>query len=258
MQLYKNKYIEFLYPFFSTSIILLVWWLINIAGIVNPLCIPRIGDTFLVFFKLLCQSSTYNNLWLTAFRALTGLMLSVCIGVPFGIVLARIPWLFKFFELPIEFFRSIPASALFPLFILFFGIGDGAKISVVFYACSLILLINSFYGALPSQEKTDRINMLKSFGSNKYQIIIYAVVRDAMPNISSGIRICLSYSFALVVVTEMFLGANEGLGKMIYDYYLQYRIPEMYASIIILGLTGFIVNQVYMVFERKYIFWTPK
>ena len=122
----------------------------------------------------------------------------------------------------------------------------------------MILLINSFYGALPSQEKTDRINMLKSFGSNKYQIIIYAVVRDAMPNISSGIRICLSYSFALVVVTEMFLGANEGLGKMIYDYYLQYRIPEMYASIIILGLTGFIVNQVYMVFERKYIFWTPK
>ncbi|MBI5371270.1 MAG: ABC transporter permease [Sphingobacteriales bacterium] len=258
MQPYKRKNTRALYPLISISIILLIWWLINVLGLVNPLFIPKIGDTFSRFFDLLGKGSTYNNLWLTSFRALLGLFLAILVGVPAGLILARKKWLFKFVELPIEFFRSVPASALFPLFILFFGIGDAAKVSVVFYACSLILLINSFYGALPNQEKTDRINMLKTFGANRYQVFMYAVVRDAMPNISAGIRVCLSYSFALVVVTEMFLGANEGLGKMIYDYYLQYRIPEMYASIILLGLTGFIVNQLYIYFERKYIFWSAK
>lgn len=245
-------------PFISIAVILLIWWLINLFQLVNPLFIPHISDTFVCLKKLLGNGSMYHSLSLTAFRALFGLLLAVAVGVPAGLVLARIPWLFKFFELPIEFFRSIPASALFPLFILFFGIGDASKVGVVFYACSLILLINSFYGALPNQEKTDRINMLKTFGASNYQIFTYAIIRDALPNISAGIRVCLSYSFALVVVTEMFLGANDGLGKMIYDYYLQYRIPEMYATIIILGLTGFLINQFYIYFEKKYIFWTPK
>lgn len=258
MRPYQKKSIRILYPLISISLILLIWWIINVLGLVNPLFIPKIGHTFSRFFDLLSKASTYNNLWLTSFRALLGLLLAILVGVPAGLILARKKWLFKFFELPIEFFRSVPASALFPLFILFFGIGDAAKVGVVFYACSLILLINSFYGALPNQEKTDRINMLKTFGANRYQVFMYAVVRDAMPNISAGVRVCLSYSFALVVVTEMFLGANEGLGKMIYDYYLQYRIPEMYATIIILGLTGFLVNQLYIYFEKKYIFWVPK
>lgn len=121
-----------------------------------------------------------------------------------------------------------------------------------------MLLVNSFYGALPTQEKIERIKMLQSFGANRYQVFCLSVVRDAMPNISAGIRVCLSYALALVVVTEMFLGANDGLGKMIYDYYLQYRISEMYAVIIILGFTGFIINQLYLLFEREYIFWSPK
>lgn len=97
--------------------------------------------------------------------------------------------------------------------------------------------------------------MLRTFGATNIQIFFYAVIRDATPNISAGIRICLSYSFALVVLTEMFLSGNDGLGKMIYDYYLQYRIPEMYATIIILGLTGFFINQLYVFIENKLIFW---
>lgn len=186
------------------------------------------------------------------------MILSIIIGVPAGLIFARVNWLFKYLEFPIEFFRAVPSSALFPLFILIFGIGNASKIGIVFYACSLILLINSFYGALPTQEKLDRINMLKSFNANKYQVFFYAIVRDAIPNISAGIRVCLSYSLALVVVTEMFLGANDGLGKMIYDFYLQYRIPEMYAVIILIGIVGFLINQLYIYFEKKYIFWSPK
>jgi len=242
----------------SIIILLFAWWLISIFELVNPLFVPDIKKTGVIFISLFENLETFQNLGITFYRSFSGLFLSVLIGVPVGLILARLKWLFKFMEFPIEFFRAVPSSALFPLFILIFGIGDASKIAIVFYACSLILLINSFYGALPTQEKLDRINMLKSFGANKYQVFFYAVVRDAIPNISAGIRVCLSYSLALVVVTEMFLGANDGLGKMIYDFYLQYRIPEMYAVIIILGIAGFLINQLYIYFERKFIFWSPK
>jgi NitT/TauT family transport system permease protein len=137
-------------------------------------------------------------------------------------------------------------------------LGDGSKIAVAFYACTLILVVSSYYGVLPTPEKQVRIDTLRIFGANQFQIFRIAVLRDALPNIFAGFRVCLSYSFALVVVTEMLLGANTGLGRMIYDYYLQYRISNMYAVIIILGVFGFAVNQIYLLVEKKYLFWTDR
>lgn len=258
MKRYNNRNLRYIFPLISILSILLVWWFINLFKLANPLFIPEIGKTSIAFINLFNNQYTYQSLALTFYRSFSGLLLSILIGVPAGLAFAKLTRLFKFLEFPIEFFRAVPSSALFPLFILIFGIGNASKIGIVFYACSLILLINSFYGALPTQEKLDRINMLKSFGANKFQVFIYAIIRDAIPNISAGIRVCLSYSLALVVVTEMFLGANDGIGKMIYDYYLQYRIPDMYAVIILLGIVGFLINQLYIYFEKKYIFWSPK
>lgn len=252
------KHKGLIYSFTSIAILLLVWRLINIFQLVNPLFIPDVTDTFTKVFKLLSEKPTYQSIGITLYRAFTGLFLAILLGIPMGLLLARIKWLYDFLKVPIEFFRAVPSSALFPLFVLFFGIGDASKISVVFYACSLILIINAYYGALQTQEKLERINMLKSFGATNQQLLKHTVFQDALPNISAGLRVCLSYSFALVVVTEMFLGANSGLGRMIYDYYLQYRIPEMYASIIILGVLGFFINQIYIYIENKHLYWIKK
>lgn len=247
-----------IYSIASVAILLTVWWLINVLNLVNPLFVPSLKETFAKFFTFLGNGNTYENIGITLYRAFVGLILASIVGIPVGLLLARIKWLYDFFKVPIEFFRAVPSSALFPLFVLIFGIGDASKISVVFYACSLILVINAYYGALETQEKLERINMLRSFGANKIQLLKHTIFQDALPSISAGLRVCLSYSFALVVVTEMFLGANNGIGRMIYDFYLQYRIPDMYATIIILGMIGFLINQVYIYFENKYLYWVKK
>lgn len=250
------KFKKVTYPLLTILAFFAFWMVISSWDLVNPLFLPSPKETLSSLVSLLKLPATYYSLLYTSLRALLGLLLALIVGIPFGLILAKVRWLHHFFELPIEFFRAIPSSALFPLFILFFGIGDASKVAVVFYACSLIIIINAYYGALPNQDKKDRINMLKTLGATKYQILVHAVLKDAIPNISAGIRVCISFAFALVVVTEMFLSANEGLGKMIYDFYLQYRISDMYASIIILGLTGFVINQLYILFERNYIFWS--
>ncbi|MCK9400531.1 MAG: ABC transporter permease [Bacteroidales bacterium] len=257
MQIFSKKNISnYSKTLLSILVIIVIWSGIGYFKIVNALFIPKIDDTFISAKHLLYDKTTYISLGFTVYRAIAGLLIAIAFGVPAGLIFGRINWIYKYFELPIEFFRAIPSSALFPLFILFFGIGNASKIGVVFYACSLIMLVNSYYGALPNQEKLDRINMLRSFGASNLQIFTFAICRDALPGISAGIRVCLSLSFVLVVVTEMFLSANEGIGKMIYDYYLQYRIPEMYATIIILGITGFVTNRIYILLEKKFLPWS--
>ena len=104
--------------------------------------------------------------------------------------------------------------------------------------------------------KDNGLNVYSVFNTlTQLKIFSKVIFRDALPNISSGIRISISLAFVLVVVTEMFLSANNGLGKMIYDVYLQYRIPEMYALILILGFVGFSFNKLYILLESKYLFW---
>lgn len=242
---------SYIRPLCTAIVLLFAWWLISATGLVNPLFLPSINSSAKALAELLLEPDIYLDAIATTYRALMGLILSTLVAVPLGLILGRSPKLYEFIELPTDFFRSIPSSALFFLFILFFGIGDMSKVAIVFYGCSLILLVNAVYGAKPTREKQDRINMLRSFGANQWQVFHMAVLRDALPNIAAGFRVCVSLSLVLVVVTEMFLSATRGLGRRIYDLYLAYNIPEMYAVIIILGLLGFGANKLALLFERR-------
>ena len=244
-------------PAATLAVILCLWWALTTFGRVNPLFLPGLGQVGQAFSTLLAESGTYSDVFATTYRAMLGLLLSVLVAVPLGLLFGRKPRLYEYFELPTDFFRSIPSSALFFLFILLFGIGDTSKVAVVFYGCSLILLVNAVYGARPNREKLDRINMLRSFGATNWQIFHLAVLPDALPHIAAGIRVCASLSLVLVIVTEMFLGASSGLGKVIYDAYLAYRIPQMYAVIILLGFLGFALNRLCLLLERRATFWQP-
>lgn len=244
-------------PLATIIFVVTLWWLASTLGWMSPLFLPSIPAVSKATINLLSGENIYRDALATIYRASAGLFLSSLLGVPLGLFFGLFPNLYRFFDMPVDFLRSIPSSALFFLFILFFGLGDAAKIAVVVYGCSLILLVNTIYGTRPNREKVDRINMLRSFKASSWQIFYLSVLRDALPSIIAGIRICVSLSLVLVVVTEMFLSANDGLGKRIYDLYLTYRIPEMYAVLILLGLIGFGANKVALLLERRLSFWTP-
>ncbi len=257
MQKNNSPASSYTHPLITVVVALAIWWASSAAGWINPLFLPTLGSFGKAFINLLSGPDIYLDSVATSYRALLGLLLSSVVAIPLGLFFGRFPKFYQFVELPTDFFRSIPSSALFFLLVLFFGIGDLSKIAVVFYGCSLILLINTVYGARPTREKRDRIKMLQSFGATPRQIFHLAVFRDALPHIAAGMRVCISLSLVLVIVTEMFLSATRGLGRQIYDFYLAYRIPEMYAAIAFLGLIGFGANKLFVLFERKAIFWLP-
>lgn len=252
----NSKYSSYARPATTIAGVLILWWALTAFEVINPLFLPPLGKVGLALSEL-SATGIYWDAFTTTYRAVLGLVISVLVAVPVGLIMGRNASLYQYIELPADFFRSIPSSALFFLFILIFGIGDASKIAVVFYGCSLILLVNAVYGARPTREKQDRINMLRSFGATNWQIFRLAVIPDALPHIAAGIRVCASLSLVLVIVTEMFLGASSGLGKVIYDAYLAYRIPQMYVVIIVLGLLGFAINKFCVLLERRATFWQP-
>ncbi|HEV3072902.1 MAG TPA: ABC transporter permease subunit, partial [Thermoanaerobaculia bacterium] len=156
--------------------VLLAWWAVTEYRLVNPLFVPRLAVFLRTLLKELGTPETYVHLWFTTYRATAGLLASIIVGVPLGLLLGRFRTLYRYLEIPIDFFRSVPSSALFFLFILFFGIGDLAKIAVVFYGCSLIMMLNTIYGVRPTREKQERINMLISCGAKRWQLFYLCIL----------------------------------------------------------------------------------
>jgi ABC-type nitrate/sulfonate/bicarbonate transport system permease component len=246
-----------LYPLLGPLLLLLTWFVLTSLGIVSPIILPNplsVGGALVSL--LVSERSLWPHIGLTVYRTLLSFTLAFMLGVPLGLFMGYIPVIYRTFEFLVDFFRSIPPIALFPLFLLVLGFGELSKLGVSFYGCSLVIIISSVYGVLnaPALRRT----VGKVYGFSRWQIFWKIVLPDALPQVFVGMRTALSLALVLTMVVEMFFGSNNGLGKKIYDYHLLFDIPEMYAVIIITGAIGYLLNQGFLFLEKHIIHWADK
>jgi len=214
------------------------------------------SEIILAFYNDMANSILLNHSFYTLFRTLIGFILGSLLGVISGLLLGKFKSLYSFLSAYIEFFRSIPVLSLFPLFLLFFGIGDISKIMIATWSSFFIVVIPTIYGVTHIPQI--KITAAKLLGANKKQEFYHIILPAALPEILAGLRIGISISLIAVVVTEMFTGTKNGIGKYIYDAGLIYEIDKLYAGIALAGFIGLIVNKSFLYFENKYVHWKNK
>jgi len=190
------------------------------------------------------------------YRMVLGFGLGAAIGIPIGLLMGRSDKVYRSLEFLVDFFRSIPVTALFPLFLVIFGIGDLAKCSIVAWSTGLIILVNTVYG-VKSAKKT-RIMVAQTMGASNLETFTKVIFFEGVPHIVAGLRTSLSMALIVVIVTEMFMGTESGIGRRIFDASVTYRTPEMYSAIICAGLLGFLLNKIFVFAETKLIHWRGK
>lgn len=238
---------------FVPIVLIAAWWLTVTLGVANPLFLPSPVEVFKTLGIMIAKNQFTLDAAMTLWRTIAGFLLSSVIGLGLGMVLGIDRRVYGYFEFIVDFLRSVPATALFPLFILFFGVGDLAKVTVVVFSCSLIILINTAYGVMNSRKT--RLLMIRMYGATRYQRFTKVVLPEALPQVFVGLRTAVSIALILVVVTEMFIGTTVGLGYRIYNAQLVYRTPEMYASIFLTGIIGYALNQCFAVVETRLVHW---
>jgi long-chain acyl-CoA synthetase len=251
-KIFLSDHIKLLGPLILVSL----WFLVTATGMVDPFFLPspvKVGEQLIV---LLSQTATYEHLFMTFYRMMIGYFIAVAIGVPLGVILGYWEKVYESVEFIIDFFRSFPATAMFPLFMLAFGIGDGSKIGLVVFGCSLLIVVNTTYG-VRSCSRTRKMAAQTMKASEAY-IMAKVIFPEALPQIFGGLRLALSLSLIIIVVLEMFIGTRRGLGYLIYNAHMTYQISEMYAFIVMAGLIGYFINQGFVKFEKKLIHWSGK
>lgn len=235
-------------------VIILSWFIIASLKFISPLFLPTPIEVFLETITLFISGGILSDILYTLYRTFFGFVIACLVGIPVGLLMGYYDKIYYSLEFVVEFFRNIPATALFPLFLLFFGIGDQSKIALTAWAASLVLIINSMYGVYLGKKL--RIKAAKTMQINGFNLFKKIIFPEALPQIFNGMRIAISLSLIIVVVTEMFIGTNFGLGFRIINAQLVYKIPEMYSIIFLTGIFGFLMNKGLILVERKVVHWT--
>lgn len=242
-----------LHNYIAIIIFLLAWQILPTLGLVNQIFIPT-PTTILAEMWTLCLDGTlqYNTL-VSLWRVFAGFGIAILVALPLGFLLGGF---FKNFEKAVNPLLQLLSQAnpftLFPIFIVFLGIGELSKISIIYWVSQWPIMLNTITGI--SNVDPVLVKMAKSSGLGKVAIFTKVLIPASLPTVFTGIRMGAVFAFFMLIGAEM-LGSTSGLGHMIMQAQMVMQIPKMWAGIVTVAILGYIVNYVLMYLEKRVSTW---
>jgi len=233
-------------------IILAGWEMAPRIGLVSNDILPPFSIVLVKLGELLSSGELMEDLFISLERAFGGFALSVVVAVPLGFLLAWSEKAERILDPLLQLFRNTAALALYPLFILIFGLGESSKVVIIFWGAVWPVLINTIEGVREVDPLL--IKSARSMGASKPVLFFRVILPAAFPTIFTGIRLSASRSIIILVAAEM-MGASRGLGHLVFFSEANLQIAEMYCGILALIMLGVLVNYILVAFEKHITRW---
>jgi len=232
---------------------LLIWQAATTFGPLVGGSLPTALQAIWSLGDILAEPDTWAAIGKTVYMALTGLAISICLGIPVGVLIGLSSVAFKSSKLVFDFFKVIPPIVIIPIVILVFGPTAEMGIFLVVFATFFMLAAQAAYGV----RDTDPVllDTMKCYGLGKFDQIIYARIPGALPFIAIGIRISVAASMIVAVVAGL-IGGAPSLGREMLLYQSSGQPGKTFATVLVFGLLGLAFARSWSFLERKMIFWT--
>lgn len=234
------------------AIFLALWELLPSWRVIDPSFLPPASAVAGALVGMILSGTLFANILISLERSIGGFGLALLIGVPLGLLMGWYKLLESFVDPILQLFRNVSSLAIYPVFILFLGLGEESKVAVIFLAAFWPILLNTIAGVKNVDPLL--IKSARSMALSNYAIFRKVVLPYAVPSIASGIRLSASISIVLLVAAEM-IGAKSGLGFLIINSQYNFMIPEMYAAIVTLAVLGLGLNYALVWMEKKATSW---
>jgi NitT/TauT family transport system permease protein len=236
--------------------LLVLWVVLSRSGLIKQGYLPtpeELGSTFVDLVKNGYQGKPlWEHIGVSLFRTLTGFALGVVFGVPVGLLAGYSRRAGAMISPIMAFIRPIPPIAFIPMAVLYFGLGETGKIVLIFFVSFNYVQANAQAGAANFPIAYRRA--AESIGLTRAQTFYRIVLPGALPQIFTGLKVALALSWAVVVAAEL-VGAQSGLGFMISDAALLFRIPVVFIGIALIGAIGLILNFSLNLIEHRIVHW---
>ena len=243
-------------PFIGPIVLFIVWDLVVRLGFIKPILLPTPADTLVALVTGLAGGPLLTDFAVTVWRTVQAFLIAAVIGVPLGVLLGSNERLYRSVEFLIDFFRSTPSSALIPLFLLIFGVSDVNKVAIAAFGAFLIVIFNSAYGVINARKQ--RVMAARVMGASRWRVFKDVLIWESLQPSFVGLRSAVSMALVIVIVAEMFIGSDAGLGNRIINAQQVLNVKSMYAAILAAGALGYALNILFLVAERRIVHWSGR
>jgi NitT/TauT family transport system permease protein len=179
--------------------------------------------------------SLVENSKVTLLESVTGLALSIVIGIPLAIAIVSLPWFERIVYPFLVASQAVPKVALAPVLVVWLGFGLWPKVLIAFFIAFFPIVVNTVVGM--SRTPRDMIHLMRSLGASWLQILLRVQLPSASPYIFAGIKVAAAFAVVGAIVGE-FIAANSGLGYLQLVADNNFQIPLLFATLVMLSLMG--------------------
>lgn len=230
-----------------------LWEAVVRGGLLNPVLLPAPTVIVRHLSAIVAGGSFAAPLGHTLYLLGVAYVIGCVLAVGLGLLMGRSRIVYGLFEPLVEVLRPLPKPALLPPLILFLGLGDLMKLTVIALGVFFPVLVNTIQGVRGIDPVM--LDAARTFQHGRAATLFKVVLPGSLPLIFSGMRIALGIGLVLVVIAEMMAGTG-GIGYLIIDMQRSFRIPDMYAWIVILAVLGYGLNEAFIRVERRSIHWS--
>lgn len=237
------------------ALVILLWYAIAFSGLIKPGLVPTPGQVAVRFWGLLTKARLPTDMWMSTQRVFLGVTMGIVLAVPVGFVLGWYRQVRGFVDPLINFFRALPPIALIPLVIVYFGIGEFAKIVILFYASFFAGVIVMYEGI--AQINPIYVRVAKTLGATDSEIFRRVIVPLTVPHMLTALRVSLGVAWATLVAAEL-LAAQQGLGALIQNASSFFQLDTIYVGIICIGLIALVMDLLLRMVARRLVAWQER
>lgn len=233
-------------------IILFIWWGVSKSNWVNPLFLPSPDGVLARFIDWGGDGALWSDLGISIYRVSAAFFIAALMAIPLGLLAGTIAPIQAALQPLFEFSRYLPAVAFVPLVLLWVGVGESAKITIIWIGTffQMVLMVADDIRRVPQSQ----IDAALTLGAKQSELLSLIILKSALPDIINTLRLTLGWAWTYLVVAEL-VAANSGVGHAILKAQRFLQTDTIFVGIISIGLMGLILDQLFRALHRVLFPW---
>src|ERR1700741_5574742 len=228
--------------FAGSIIVAFVVWQFLSTVVFNPFLIPPPLVVFKTMVPMVENGEIFKHVAISLARVGVGFTTGCVAGITLGVILGRIRLVNELLDPIIELLRYLSPTAMIPIAVIWFGIGELSKYFLIFWGTFFIVLVNTIAGVWRAPIARQRA--AECLGANQMQIFVLVVIPSAAPYIVTGMRVAMASSFMSIIPAEI-LAADSGIGYMLQKSSMLLQTNRIFVALLTICLLGFLFDRIF-------------
>lgn len=232
---------------FSVTCFLIIWQLLS-TYVVNPFLIPPPSTVVQAAIPMIFSGEYFQDVGISLIRVFIGFVTGSAAAIALGLVLGRLRIFGQLFDPIIEFMRYLSPTAMIPIAVIWFGIGEMSKYFLIFWGTFFILVISTIDGV--AHVPVTRIRAAQCLGASRLQIFTRIIIPTIIPIIITGMRLAMASAFMSIIPAEM-LAADSGLGYLLQAAAALAQTKRIFVALVTISILGVLADAVLRFLARR-------